>query len=128
MNQSTDFRPWYFRKSPLNAHHVIGMHLLGRWVTGYGRKVAPPFGASHGRRKRYPRIQHLVIQPVAFVPASSQIGVLNSDGTNRVQRLGCQQNVTFVNVQQNIPTYQLVFPAAMQGVANVEYRIRFSDP
>ena len=33
----------YFHKSPLNPRHVIGLHLLGKWLTGYGGKTAPPF-------------------------------------------------------------------------------------
>jgi outer membrane protein insertion porin family len=121
----------YFRKSPLNAHHVIGMHLLGRWVTGYGGKVAPPFNRFYmGGENDIRGFDIFGISPIAFVPAASQVGVKNNDGTDRTQRgLDSNGNLTFVTVQQNIPTYQLVFPGGdTQGVANVEYRIPIFGP
>ncbi len=121
----------YFHKSPLNEHHVIGVHVLGRWVTGYGGKVAPPFNRFYmGGENDIRGFNIYGISPIAFVPAASTIGVLNNDGSARVQKgLDANGNVTFVQVQQNIPTYQLVFPGGdTEGVANIEYRIPIFGP
>lgn len=121
----------YFRKSPLNAHHVIGMHILGRWVTGYGGKVAPPFNRFYmGGENDIRGFDIFGISPIAFVPAASQLPVFNNDGSPRTQRgVGANGTVTTVQVQTNIPTYQLVFPGGdTEGVGNFEYRIPIFGP
>ncbi len=75
----------YFRKSPLNPKHVIGFHVLGKWVTGYGGKVAPPFNRFYmGGENDIRGFDIWGISPIACVPTSS-VQVLNNDGTPRMQ-------------------------------------------
>jgi outer membrane protein insertion porin family len=126
-----DFR--YFHKSPLNAHHVIGVHVLGRWVTGYGGKVAPPFNRFYmGGENDIRGFDFFAISPIAFVPAASSVGVLNPDGTKVFQKFpnpAVPCTTPPCPVTQNIPTYQLVFPGGdTEGITNIEYRIPIFGP
>jgi len=121
----------WFHKSPLNAKHVIGLHVAGRWVTGYGGKVAPPFNRFYmGGENDIRGFDIWGISPIAWVPTSATVNVLNNDGSPRQQRgLDTNGNLTYVNVTQTIPTYQMVFPGGdTQGWANAEYRIPIFGP
>ncbi len=121
----------YFHKSPINEHHVIGFHVLGRWVTGYGGKVAPPFNRFYiGGENDIRGFDFFGISPIAFVPAPGTVGILNADGTPRTQRgTDANGNPTIVSAQQTFPTYQMVFPGGdTEGVANAEYRIPIFGP
>jgi outer membrane protein insertion porin family len=120
----------WFKKSPLNAKHVIGMHVQGRWLTGYGGKVAPPFNRFYmGGENDIRGFDIWSISPFAYVPTSSNIQLLNNDGSNRQQRVIQNGVPTFVNATTTIPTYQLVFPGGdTYGVGNVEYRIPIFGP
>jgi len=120
-----------FWKSPLNPKHVIGFHMNGKWVTGFDGKVAPPFNRFYmGGEYDIRGFDIWGISPIAFVPTSAPVNVLNNDGSPRQQRgLDANGNPTFVNVTQNIPTYQMVFPGGdTMGVGNLEYRIPIFGP
>jgi outer membrane protein insertion porin family len=120
----------YFHPSPLNHKHVIGMHILGKFVTGYDGKVAPPLNRFFmGGENDIRGFNIWSISPIAYIPTSTPVNLLNNDGTPRQQRVVVNGATTFVNVQQNIPSYQLVTPGGdLEAVANLEYRIPIYGP
>jgi len=121
----------YFRKSPLNPKHVIGLHVLGKWVTGYDGKVAPPFNRFYmGGENDIRGFDIWAISPIAYVPTEQTVNVLNNDGSQRMQKsLNSSGQLVFTGVTQNIPSYQLVFPGGdTEGVGNAEYRIPIFGP
>jgi len=121
----------YFHTSPRWHKNVIGLHLLGRWITGYDGKVAPPFNRFYmGGENDIRGFDIWGISPVAYVPTSASVNTLNNDGTARVQKTkDANGNPVFTPVTSTIPTYQLVFPGGdTEGVANVEYRIPIFGP
>jgi outer membrane protein insertion porin family len=121
----------YFHKSPWNQKHVIGAHLLGRWLTGYGGKVAPPFNRFYmGGENDIRGFEIWGISPIAWVPNGASVGVLNNDGSQKMQKgITSSGTVGLVPVTQSIPTYQLVFPGGdTQAVGNLEYRIPIFGP
>ena len=119
-----DFR--HFRKG-LRPGHVIAMHVLARYLTGFGGKVAPPFNRFYmGGENDVRGFDFFGAGPWAFVPNSAAVNVLNTDGTPRQQKFidPTTGAVSFQNSSQVIPTYQLVFPGGDTNiVANFEYRI-----
>ena len=119
-----DFR--HFRKG-LRPGHVIAMHLLARYVTGYGGKVAPPFNRFYmGGENDVRGFELWGAGPWAFVPNTGQVNVLNTDGSPRQQKSinPTTGAVSLVNAGQTIPSYQMVFPGGDTNiVANFEYRI-----
>lgn len=121
----------YFRKSPLNPKHIIGLHALGKWVTGYDGKVAPPFNRFYmGGENDIRGFDIWGISPLAYVPTEQTINVLNNDGSQRMQKgLNSSGQLVFTAVTQNIPSYQLVSPGGdTEGVGNAEYRIPIFGP
>lgn len=123
----------------LKPKHVIGMHILARYVTGYGGKVAPPFNRFFmGGENDVRGFQLYTVSPVAFIPVSSPVAQLNNDGTVRQQRCTvisatCRANndnkCCFEAVTQQIPAYQMVFPGGDTNVVgNFEYRIPIFGP
>jgi outer membrane protein insertion porin family len=72
----------------------------------------------------------LTISPIAFIPTTATINVLNADGTARVQRaVGTGGVVSEVAVTQTIPVYQLILPGGDTAtVFNYEYRIPIFGP
>src|SRR5579864_5982324 len=124
MEPVLDFR--HFRKG-FKPGHVIAMHLLARYLTGYGGKVAPPFNRFYmGGENDVRGFDIFGAGPWAFVPNSAPVSVLNTDGTPRQQKFidPTTGAVSLVNASQTIPSYQLVFPGGDTNiVANLEYRI-----
>jgi outer membrane protein insertion porin family len=111
---------------------VIGAHFLGRTITGYGGKVAPPFNRFYmGGENDIRGFEIWGISPIAYVPSSANINVLNSDGSPRQQRTldPTTGQLVATNVTQTIPVYQLVTPGGdTQLVTNFEYRIPIFGP
>jgi outer membrane protein insertion porin family len=120
----------YFRRSPIGKGHVIGMHFLGRFVSGYGGKVAPPFNRFYmGGENDVRGFEIWGISPIAYIPSRATVPLLNSDGSARQQRVVVNGVQTFENVTKEIPVYQLIFPGGdTQGVTNLEYRIPIVGP
>ncbi|HUS06609.1 MAG TPA: outer membrane protein assembly factor BamA [Bryobacteraceae bacterium] len=119
----------YFRAG-FRKGHVIGMHGLGRFVSGYGGKVAPPFNRFYmGGENDVRGFDIWGISPIGFIPSEANVQVLNNDGTARTQKVlvnGIEQSVA---VTQRIPVYQLTFPGGdTQAVTNFEYRIPIFGP
>ncbi|WP_238325881.1 outer membrane protein assembly factor BamA [Bryobacter aggregatus] len=120
----------YFRAG-LKKGHVIGMHGLGRFITGYGGKTAPPFNRFYmGGENDIRGFQIWQISPIAYIPTRATVPVYNEDGSPRIQRT-IGENGQLVNspVSQNIPVYQVIQPGGdTQGVGNFEYRIPIFGP
>jgi outer membrane protein insertion porin family len=121
----------YFRKG-LKPGHVIGLHGLARYVTGYGDKVAPPFNRFYiGGENDIRGFENWGVSPIAYVPSQGTVLVLNTDGTPRQQKYidPATGAVSLVNVTQTVPSYQLVFPGGdFSVVSNAEYRIPIMGP
>ena len=76
----------HFRKG-FKPGHVIAMHLLARYLTGYGGKVAPPFNRFYmGGENDVRGFDLWGAGPWAYVPNSAAVNVLNTDGTPRQQK------------------------------------------
>ncbi len=120
----------YFHRSPLNHKHIIGAHLLGKFVTGYGGKVAPPLNRFYmGGENDIRGFEIWSISPVAYIPTSASVPLLNNDGTPRQQKVTLNGATSFTQVTQSIPSYQLVTPGGdLEGVGNLEYRIPIFGP
>jgi outer membrane protein insertion porin family len=121
----------YFRHG-FKKGNVIGFHVLGRMITGYGGKVAPPFSRYYiGGENDIRGFDIWGISPIGFIPSTANVNVLNNDGTARQQRTVDPTTgaVSFSNVTQTIPIYQLVFPGGDTNVTtNLEYRIPIFGP
>jgi outer membrane protein insertion porin family len=119
----------YFR-SGFKRGHVIGMHMLARFLTGYGGKVAPPFSRYYtGGENDIRGFDIWGISPIVFLPSSATVNILNADGTQRVQKQIIGGQTSFVNSTMTIPTYQLTFPGGDTNViTNFEYRIPIFGP
>jgi len=120
----------YFR-SGFHKGHVIGMHVLGRFVSGFGGKVAPPFNRFYmGGENDIRGFDIWGISPMAYVPSEATVNVLNNDGTPRQQRFVDSTGAeVLAPVTQRIPTYQLIFPGGDTSVVtNFEYRIPIFGP
>jgi len=106
--------------------------MLARMLTGYGGKVAPPFNRYYiGGENDIRGFEIWGISPIGFIPSSANINVLNSDGSVRQQRIVDPTTgiVSFQNVTQQIPIYQMVFPGGDTNVTtNFEYRIPIVGP
>lgn len=119
----------YFRAGFFKGH-VIGTRFLGRFVTGYGGRTAPPFNRFYmGGEMDVRGFDIWGISPMAYVPSEATINVLNTDGSARLQKVVQDGREVFVPVTQRIPVYQLIFPGGdTQGVLNAEYRVPIFGP
>jgi len=119
----------YFRRG-FSPRHVIGGRILGRIITGYGGKVAPPFNRVFmGGENDIRGFEIWSILPFVYLPSEGTIVVRNPDGSARQQKIIVDGKVQTVDVLQQIPVYQLVPTGGdTQGVANFEYRIPIVGP
>ena len=121
-----------FFRAGFKKGHVIGFHVLGRMLTGYGGKVAPPFSRYYiGGENDIRGFDIWGISPIGFIPSTANINVLNGDGSIRQQRTVDPTTgiISFANVTQTIPIYQMVFPGGDTNVTtNFEYRIPIVGP
>jgi outer membrane protein insertion porin family len=119
----------YFRAGFFKGH-VIGAHFLGRHVSGYGGRTAPPFNRFYmGGENDIRGFDIWGISPIAYIPSSAQVPILNADGSARQQKQIIDGVETFVTASQTIPVYQVIFPGGdTQAVGNFEYRIPIVGP
>ena len=120
----------YFRRGLLRSH-VMGFHVNGRFIAGYGGKVAPPYSRFYmGGEDDVRGFDIYSISPFAYVPTSTAVNVLNNDGTQRVQKvLNADGTTSLAPVTQTIPTYQFTYAGGdTAGVFNYEYRIPIIGP
>lgn len=121
---------WKYFRAGFKKGHVIGMHFLGRFVTGYGGKAAPPFNRFFmGGENDIRGFQIWGISPLGFIPSETTIPVLNDDGSRRFQKVIQDGQETLAPITQRIPTYQVTLLGGdTQGVSNIEYRIPIFGP
>ena len=120
----------YFRRG-LFKSNVMGFHIATRFISGYGGKVAPPYSRFYmGGETDVRGFDILTISPIAYIPTSSTVNVLNNDGTQRVQKsIAANGAVSEVNVKQDVPAYSLILPGGdTYSVFNYEYRIPIVGP
>jgi outer membrane protein insertion porin family len=120
----------YYHPSPRWHKNVLAFHLLATTVTGYGGKVAPPFSRAFiGGENDIRGFDFYSVTPIAFIPSSANVNVLNPDGSQRFQKTlinGVPQNV---GVTLPTPTYQVITPGGdTHAVFNFEYRIPIFGP
>jgi outer membrane protein insertion porin family len=115
----------YFHVNPLHRTHVLAFHMLATSVTGYGGKLIPPFSRGFiGGEQDVRGFEIWGITPIAFIPSSASVGVLNDDGSQRTQKIITGGAITAVPVTMTVPTYQLITPGGdTRVVGNFEYRI-----
>ena len=119
----------YFKKVSARGN-VIGMRFLFSFLTGYGGRVPPPFRRSFmGGENDIRGFEIFSIVPMAWIPDTATVPVLNGDGTTRQQiviREGIEQ---LVPVTQTVPIFRLNFPGGdTRLVYNLEYRIPLFGP
>jgi outer membrane protein insertion porin family len=119
----------YFRGG-FKRGHVIGMRLMGSFVTGYGGKLSPPFSRFYmGGEQDVRGFEIWGISPWAFVPDERAVVVRNDDGSARTQKVIRDGQEVFEAVTQRIPVYTPVFVGGdTQAVGNFEYRIPIAGP
>lgn len=120
----------YFRRG-LFKSNVMGFHVNARFISGFGGKVAPPYSRYYmGGEDDIRGFDILTISPIAYIPTSSSVGVLNNDGTQRVQKIvNSDGSIGTTPVYQTVPAYQLILPGGDTAtVFNYEYRIPLIGP
>ncbi len=120
----------YFRHG-FFGRNVIGLHFNGRFIAGYGGKVAPPYSRFYmGGEDDIRGFDFYSISPIAYIPSTAPVPILNNNGTPKVQPVIASNGaVTSVPATQTIPIYQLIEPGGdTSGVFNFEYRIPIVGP
>ena len=120
----------YFKQAPWHPSHVLALHLMGSLITGYGGKFVPPFSRTFiGGEMDVRGFENWGISPIAFIPSSTSVSVLNNDGSARTQRVIVNGVSQQQPVQMNVPSYQLITPGGdFQSIGNFEYRIPIFGP
>jgi outer membrane protein insertion porin family len=111
-------------------NHVIATRLRGRMLTGYGGRTAPPFARYYmGGEDEIRGFDSWSVGPIAYVPDSTRVPVLNDDGSQRTMKVIVGNTVTTIPVTITVPIYR---PVSIGGdtkiSANVEYRIPLAKP
>jgi len=125
---SVDFK--YFHPNPLHRTHILAAHFMTSVLTGYGGKSAPPFSRTYmGGEQDIRGFDIWGVSPIGFIPSQSTVTVYNNDGTIRQQKALVNGVPTLQNVQQTVPSYQIIFPGGdTQILTNLEYRIPIFGP
>jgi outer membrane protein insertion porin family len=120
----------YYHISPKWHKNVLAFHLTLSTIFGYGGKSAPPQARIFmGGENDVRGFQFYSISPVAYLPSSATVNVLNPDGSTRMQKVLVNGYLTEEPVAQNIPIYQIITPGGdTQGIFNFEYRIPIFGP
>ena len=118
----------YFHRSL--RRNVIAMHLYARYITGYKGTVPPPYSRYYmGGENDIRGFDIWSISPAAYIPTSQSVNVFNPDGTQRVQQVVRNGQVTTTPVTMTIPAYTTIFPGGdTSAVFNFEYRIPIFGP
>jgi len=120
----------YFHPAPWHRSHILALHLMGSAITGYGGRYVPPFSRTFmGGEQDIRGFEIWGITPIAFIPSSGSVNVLNDDGSARTQKVVSNGALTSANVTMTVPTYQLITPGGdTQLLGNFEYRIPIVGP
>ncbi|MBV9405919.1 MAG: BamA/TamA family outer membrane protein, partial [Acidobacteriaceae bacterium] len=120
----------YFRRG-IWKRNIMGFHVNGRFIIGYGGKVAPPYLRYYmGGENDIRGFDLLTISPFAYLPTTASVPVLNKDGTPVVQKIvNADGSIGTSAVTTTVPSYQVIFPGGdTAGVFNYEYRIPIVGP
>src|ERR1019366_6272877 len=91
--------------------HVLALHLMGTSITGYGGKYVPPFSRTFmGGEQDIRGFEIWGITPIAFIPSSGTVNVLNDDGSARTQKVVSNGSIISTNVTLTVPPHQLIPP------------------
>ena len=120
----------YYHRSPRWRNNVIAVHVLASTEFGYGGKVVPPFSRTFlGGENDVRGFQFFQITPIAYLPSTANVPVLNPDGSQRMQKTLQNGYLTSTAVSEAIPIYQIITPGGdTQAVVNLEYRIPLFGP
>jgi outer membrane protein insertion porin family len=120
----------YFHPAPWHRSNILAFHLMGSSITGYGGKYVPPFSRTFmGGEQDIRGFEIWGITPIAFIPSSGSVNVLNADGSARTQKVVSNGSLVSSPVTMTVPTYQLITPGGdTQLLANFEYRIPIIGP
>jgi outer membrane protein insertion porin family len=120
----------YFHPNPLHKSHILAFHVMGSMITGYNGRYVPPFSRRFmGGEQDIRGFEIWGITPIAFIPSSAPVNVLNADGSARTQKVVSGGAITTAPVTMNVPTFQLITPGGdTQLLLNFEYRIPIVGP
>ena len=120
----------YYKPSPIHKSNILAFHFMMSSIVGYGGKAVPPFSRTFmGGEQDIRGYDFFAITPVAFIPSSAQVSVLNADGTPRTQPAFINGVASSQNVVMTVPSYQLITPGGdTQVLGNFEYRIPIVGP
>src|ERR1022692_2487380 len=120
----------YFKPAPWHKTHILAFHAMASMITGYNGKYVPPFSRRFmGGEQDIRGFEIWGITPIAFIPSSASVNVLNADGTARTQKVVSNGAIVNSPVTMTVPTYQLITPGGdTQGLFNFEYRIKIIGP
>ena len=120
----------YFHPAPWHRGHILALHLMGTTITGYGGRYVPPFSRTFmGGEQDIRGFEIWGITPIAFIPSSGSVSVLNDDGSARTQKVVSNGSLVNSQVTMTVPTYQLITPGGdTQLLGNFEYRIPIVGP
>jgi outer membrane protein insertion porin family len=110
-----------------NRRNAIGFNVQASYISGFAGLVAPPFQRFYmGGENDIRGFDIRSISPVAFLPNSNTITVINPDGTPVPKN---PANPRLGNWTVPIPVDQIVFPGGDLSVfTNLEYRITIAGP
>jgi outer membrane protein insertion porin family len=120
----------YFRRGIFKSN-VMGFHVAGRFISGYGGRVAPPYSRYYmGGESDVRGFDIYTVGPWAFIPTEGTVTALNNDGSVRTQvTVAANGTRSVAPVTVNVPSYQAIFPGGdTYGVFNYEYRIPIVGP
>lgn len=119
----------YF-KPHTSRGNVIAMRVLGSLLTGFGGSVPPPFRRSFmGGENDIRGFRLFQVTPVAWIPDSATVPILNDNGTQRTQTQIVNGVEVKVPVSTTVPVYRPIQPGGdTRFVFNAEYRIKLFGP
>ncbi len=120
----------YFKPAPWHKSHILAFHAMASLITGYNGKYVPPFSRRFmGGEQDIRGFEIWGITPIAFIPSTTPVTVLNDDGSPRTQKTVSNGAIVSTPVTMNVPSYQLITPGGdTQGLFNFEYRIKIIGP
>jgi len=120
----------YFKPAPWHKTHILAFHAMTSLITGYNGKYVPPFSRRFmGGEQDIRGFEIWGITPIAFIPSSTPVTVLNDDGTARMQKTVVNGAIVNTPVTMSVPSYQLITPGGdTQALFNFEYRIKIVGP
>jgi len=114
-----------------SSRHVVGVHLHGSMIAGYGGKAAPPFDRYYmGGEDEVRGFASWTVSPIGYLPAAGTVPVLNADGSQRVfKTFDANGMVVYAPETMMIPVYRPVsIGGDTKAAATAEYRIPLIRP